>query len=86
MQDIKEVRKEKLNQINKMGFNKRFISKKTLKIIANINNFEYFYKYFKADAIIFEDDFSNEIFNQIKMYKLSDKQNIIAIMNKCKEL
>lgn len=67
-----------------MGFDKRIISKKTIKIIAEQNSYIDFYNYFKADAILSEDKFSLNILKQIEKCSLTDKDKIIEIMNKCK--
>lgn len=66
-----------------MGFNKRYISKESIKRIAN-TNYEQFFNYFKADAIIATDSFSIEILDEIEKCYITDKDRIIEIMNKCK--
>ena len=53
-----------------MGFNKRYISEDSIRLIATSGDFENFYRYFKSpDAIILTDKFSSRIYKQIeKMY------------------
>jgi len=68
-----------------MGFNKRFISQNSIRLIAVSDDFEKFYNYFKSsDTIILNDKFSSKIYKQILLCTLLDKENIINIMNKCK--
>jgi hypothetical protein len=67
-----------------MGFDKRIISKNTLKIISNLNDYEQFYKYFLSDAILTEDKFSLNILKEIEKCTIEDKDKIVEIMNKCK--
>lgn len=67
-----------------MGFDKRIISKDTLKVIANLYDYEEFYRYFLSDAILTEDKFSLNILKQIEKCTIEDKNKIIDIMNKCK--
>ena len=66
-----------------MGFNKRYISRESIKRIAD-TNYEQFFNYFKADAIITTDQFSIEILDEIEKCHITDKDRIIEIMNKCK--
>lgn len=66
-----------------MGFNKRYISKESIKRIAE-TNYEQFFNYFKSDAIIATDNFSVEILDDIEKCCITDKDRIIEIMNKCK--
>lgn len=63
-----------------MGFNKRFISEKSIRSIANRNDYKYFFNYFKSDAIIVSDNFSSDILNEIQKYTINDKNDIIRIM------
>jgi len=67
-----------------MGFNKRFISKDSLKNISNSGDYLNFFKYFKSDVVLFEDSFSLNIMNDLKKYTINDKDEILTIMNKCK--
>ena len=68
-----------------MGFNKRFISIETIKLIAASDDFEKFYNYFKSpDALILNDRLSSKISKQIDKLTISDKDKIIKIMNNCK--
>jgi len=67
-----------------MGFNKRYISEDSIRLIANSDDVERFFNYFKSDAIIFSDKFSSNVFNKIKKYSINDKDKIIKILNKCK--
>ena len=67
-----------------MGFNKRFISKDSIQIAANRNDYVYFYNYFKSDAILSEDTFSMNILKKIQKCTIDDKYEIISIMNECK--
>lgn len=67
-----------------MGFNKRFISKDSLKIYANDNDYVSFFRYFKSDVLIFDDNFSLEIAKDISKRNINEKEEIINIMNKCK--
>lgn len=67
-----------------MGFNKRFISKNSLKIYANDNDYVSFFRYFKSDVLIFDDIFSLEIAKDISKCNINEKEEIINIMNKCK--
>ena len=67
-----------------MGFNKRYISKDSLKNIANSGDYLSFFKYFKSDVVLFEDSFSLNIMNDLKKYTINDKDEILTIMNKCK--
>ena len=69
---------------SQMGFNKRIISKETIKIIADRDSYIDFYNYFKSDAILSEDNFSLNIIKQIEKCSIEDKDKIIEIMNKCK--
>lgn len=67
-----------------MGFNKRYISEESIRLIAS-GDFENFYRYFKSpDAIILNDKFSSKIYKQIEKCTILDKDRIIEIMNKCK--
>lgn len=66
-----------------MGFNKRYISKESLKNIAT-DEYIKFYNYFISDAILFEDTFSLNIMKELKQYSITDKDNILKIMQKCK--
>ena len=68
-----------------MGFNKRFISKDSLKCYANNNDYISFFKYFKSDVLLFDDNFSLEIAKEISKYTINNKDEIINIMNKCKQ-
>lgn len=68
-----------------MGFNKRYISKETLKSFSNNNNYEIFFNYFKANALIFEDNFSLSIGLKMSKLKIIDKDEIVNIMNECKK-
>ena len=69
-----------------MGFNKRYISEESIRLIAASGDFEKFYKYFKSpDAIILNDKFSSKISKQIEKCTIIDKDKIIKIMNKCNE-
>jgi FPC/CPF motif-containing protein YcgG len=68
-----------------MSFNKRYLSEKSIKIRAN-DDYVSFYKYFhNPDALIIEDEFSSNIFDKIRVLKVTDKDRIIEIMNECKE-
>lgn len=67
-----------------MGFNKRFISKDSLKQYANDGDYVRFFKYFKSDALIFDDTFSLDIAREICKCTINNKDEIINIMNKCK--
>jgi hypothetical protein len=68
-----------------MGFNKKYISKETIKRVANHNDYKLFFEYFiKSDAIISDDDFSMKVLNRIKKCTINDKDEIINIMNECK--
>ena len=68
-----------------MSFNKRILSEKSIRIRANENDYESFYKYFhNSDALIIEDKFSSDVFDKIRICKITDKDRIIEIMNKCK--
>lgn len=67
-----------------MGFNKRFISKDSLKSFASDGDYVRFFKYFKSDALIFDDNFSYEIAKEISKYTIDNKDEIINIMNMCK--
>lgn len=67
-----------------MGFDKRYISEKSIRLIANSDNFEKFYNYFKSDAIVSGDKFSSNILKQIEKFSIKDKNDIIKIMNECK--
>lgn len=65
-----------------MGFNKRYISEDSLRLIVLSGDFEKFYNYFRSpDAIILNDKFSSKIYKQIEKCTLSDKEKIIEIMN-----
>jgi len=64
-----------------MGFNKRFMSEKSITSMANSNNYEDFFNYFKSDAIITLDKFSSDVFNKIQKLSIIDKDDIIKIMN-----
>ena len=69
-----------------MSFNKRYISKESLKLKANnCSNFKDFYNYFKVDALILEDSFSFYIFEKIKEYTLKDEDKIYALIEECKK-
>ena len=67
-----------------MGFNKKYISKDTIQIAANRNDYKYFYNYFKSDAILSDDEFSVNTLKKIKKCTIDDKDEIINIMNECK--
>lgn len=67
-----------------MGFNKRYISEKSIKSIAICDDYNQFFNYFKSDAIIATDNFSIKILDEIINCSLIDKDKIIEIMNKCK--
>jgi len=67
-----------------MGFNKRFISKDSLRNIANLDDYLSFFNYFKSDVVLFEDTFSLNIMKDLKKYNITDKYEILNIMNKCK--
>jgi len=67
-----------------MGFNKRYISKDSLKNIANSGDYLSFFKYFKSDVVLFDDTFSFNIMKDLKKYNITDKDEITTIMNKCK--
>lgn len=67
-----------------MSFNKRYICEENIRKIAILNDYVYFYKYFISDAIFLCDNFSENIFNKIQKCKISEKNKIIKIMNKCK--
>ena len=67
-----------------MGFNKRYISEDSIRLIANSDDVERFFNYFKSDTIISCDKFSSKVFNTIRKYSISDKDKIIKILNKCK--
>ena len=67
-----------------MGFNKRYISKDSLKNIANGGDYLSFFKYFKSDVVLFDDTFSFNIMKDLKKFNINDKDEIIIIMNKCK--
>lgn len=67
-----------------MSFNKRILSEKVIKMRANENDYESFYNYFKSDALILEDKFSEDIWFKIKNCTIKDKDLIIEIMNECK--
>jgi len=69
---------------NNMGFTKKIISKESIKYVANSDNYETFFKYFKANAILSEDMFSMNIFKKIEKLTIQDKNEIIEIMNECK--
>jgi len=65
-----------------MGFNKRIISKDSLKKYANTDYIQFF-NYFKTDVILFDDIFSLNIMKELKNYKIEDKDEILKIMIKC---
>ena len=66
-----------------MGFNKRYLSKNNIKIIANNRNYIDFYNYFmKADVIISEDNFSSGIYDKISRCSINDKNKIINLGGK----
>lgn len=67
-----------------MGFNKRYISKNILQIYAKEDDYLSFFKYFKSDALLFDDIFSYEIAKEISKCSINDKDEITIIMNKCK--
>jgi len=67
-----------------MGFNKRYISEDSIRLIATSGDFENFYRYFKSpDAVILTDKFSSRIYKQIEKCTIIDKDKIIEIMNNC---
>jgi len=66
-----------------MGFNKRYISKNSIKNAAS-GDFRSFFNYFNNDANFFEDDFSSKIFDELKNYTIDNEESIINIMDKCK--
>ncbi len=69
-----------------MGFNKRYISEDSIRLIAASGDFEKFYKYFKSpDVIILNDNFSSKISKQIEKCAIINKDKIIEIMNECNE-
>ena len=50
-----------------MGFNKRYISEDSIRLITASGDFEKFYRYFKSpDAVILTDKFSSRIYKQIE--------------------
>ena len=63
-----------------MGFNKRYISEDSIRLIANNDDVERFFNYFKSDTIISCDKFSSKVFNTIRKYSISDKDKIINEM------
>ena len=67
-----------------MGFNKRYISKESLKNSANNNDYISFFNYFKSDVVLFDDTFSFNIMKDLKKYNINDKEEILKIMNNCK--
>ena len=67
-----------------MGFNKRYISEDSIRLITASGDFEKFYRYFKSpDAVILTDKFSSRISKQIEKCTIIDKDKIIEIMNNC---
>ena len=67
-----------------MSFNKRYITEENIRMIADSNNYERFYNYFKSNAVITLDNFSTDIYDQMSKLTINDKDSIINIMNKCK--
>jgi len=66
-----------------MGFNKRIISQNSIKLMTN-TDYKTFFDYFKSDVIISDDTFSSKILKEIRKLSITDKEDIIKIMNKCK--
>lgn len=66
-----------------MGFNKKIISERNIKSIANKNDFELFFNFIKSGQM-FIDEYSFDVLDQIKNFSIQDKDGIINIMNKCK--
>lgn len=69
---------------SKMGFNKRFISKESLQLYAKNDDYVRFFNYFKCNALLFDDDFSMKIAQDISKCTIDNKDEIIKIMNRCK--
>jgi hypothetical protein len=68
-----------------MGFNKRYFSKETIRRRADSCTEHYeFYMYFRVDAAICRDEYSEKILKEIRKYKITDKEKILKILNKCK--
>lgn len=66
-----------------MGFNKKIISEKNIKSIANKNDFELFFNYMKSGEMLI-DKYSSNVLNEIQKFSIQDKNDIINIMNTCK--
>ena len=66
-----------------MGFNKKIISERNIKSIANKNDFELFFNFIKSGQM-FIDEYSFDVLDQIKNFSIQDKDGIINIMSKCK--
>lgn len=67
-----------------MGFNKRYISKDSLRKIVNGGDYLNFLEYFKSDALLFDDAFSFNIMKDLSNYDINDKEEILKIMDKCR--
>lgn len=67
-----------------MGFDKKYISEESIRLIASYNDVEKFYNYFRSDAIITMDKFSSRILNRIIKCSINDKNKISNILKKCK--
>ena len=64
-----------------MSFNKRYISKEIIVKIAENNSPEVFFSYFSSNAIICEDNYSSNIYEQISKLNITDTKEILNIMN-----
>jgi len=64
-----------------MGFDKKYISEKDIKSIAN-SDYKKFFKFFKSGGLF--DKFSTDIIVELEDCKIDDKDKIIKIMIKYK--
>lgn len=66
-----------------MGLTKKYLSESSIRLISNKNDVDVFIKYFKADAFIFLDVFSFNIYSSIKsVFKMENENEKIVELKK----